>query len=65
MPDPEDPTYEQLVEALDVVLDQLETGGLPLDQAVEAYERGVDLSRRAQALLDAAELRIATLRDES
>ena len=65
MPDPEDPTYEKLVEALDVVLDQLETGGLPLDQAVEAYERGVDLSRRAQALLDAAELRIATLRDES
>ena len=65
MPEPEDPTYEQLVEALDVVVDQLETGGLPLDQAVEAYERGADLSRRAQALLDAAELRIATLRNES
>ena len=60
-----DRSYEEIVQALEAVLTELEDGGLPLDQAVDAYERGVALSEQAQRLLAEAELRIDTLRDES
>lgn len=60
-----DQTYEEIVAALESVLAQLEDGGMPLDQAVDAYERGVRLSDEAQRLLTEAELRIETLRSES
>ena len=63
MPDEPDATYEETVQALERVLTELEDGGLPLDQAVDAYERGVKLSERAQQLLTEAELRIETLRE--
>lgn len=65
MPDEAEATYEETVEELERVLTELEDGGLPLDQAVDAYERGVKLSERAQQLLSEAELRIETLREES
>lgn len=65
MPDESERSYEEIVEELEVVLSELEDGGLPLDRAVEAYERGVALSEHAQKLLAEAELRIDTLRDES
>ncbi len=67
MPDTDIPeqTYEEIVDDLEAVLTELEDGGLPLDKAVDAYERGVRLSERAQALLQEAELRIETLRTES
>ena len=57
-------SYEEIVGALEDVLTELEDGGLPLDQAVDAYERGVKLSQQAQQLLADAELRIDTLRDD-
>jgi len=56
-------SYEEIVAALEHVLTELESGGLPLDKAVDAYERGVALSEQAQKLLTEAELRIDTLRD--
>lgn len=64
MPDKPERPYEEIVEDLESVLTELEDGGLPLDQAVDAYERGVKLSQQAQQLLTNAELRIDTLRDE-
>jgi len=64
MPDESKRPYEEIVEDLENVLTELEDGGLPLDQAVDAYERGVKLSQQAQELLTDAELRIDTLRDE-
>ena len=64
MPDEPERPYEEIVEDLESVLTELEDGGLPLDQAVDAYERGVKLSQQAQHLLTNAELRIDTLRDE-
>lgn len=65
MPDESKRPYEEIVEDLENVLTELEDGGLPLDQAVDAYERGVKLSQQAQQLLTNAELRIDTLRDET
>ncbi len=67
MPDlpPEHPTYEEVVQALESVLAELEDGGLPLDRALDAYARGVALSDQAQQMLTDAELRIDALRSES
>ena len=65
MPDEPERSYEEIVQDLEDVLTELEDGGLPLDQAVDAYERGVKLSQQAQQLLAEAELRIDALRDES
>ncbi len=65
MPDEPERSYEEIVQDLEDVLTKLEDGGLPLDQAVDAYERGVKLSQQAQQLLAEAELRIDALRDES
>lgn len=61
----ENRSYEELVEALEAVLSELEDGGLPLDQAVDAYERGVRLSEQAEKLLTEAELRIEQLRERT
>ncbi len=58
-------SYEEIVADLEAVLTELEDGGLSLDRAVDAYERGVKLSQQAQELLTEAELRIDTLRSES
>ncbi|MCY3572010.1 MAG: exodeoxyribonuclease VII small subunit [Chloroflexi bacterium] len=65
MPDVPERPYEEIVEDLEAVLTELEDGGLPLDEAVDAYERGVKLSQQAQQLLTDAELRIDALRDET
>jgi exodeoxyribonuclease VII small subunit len=65
MTDEPERAYEEIVEDLETVLTQLEDGGLPLDQALDAYEQGVKLSQQAQQLLADAELRIDTLRNET
>lgn len=54
-------TYEARYARLQEVVLQLETGELPLDQAIALYEEGVRLAAACQALLDAAELRVQQL----
>jgi exodeoxyribonuclease VII small subunit len=55
------PSYEALMERFQQVVERLETGELPLAEALALYEEGVALSARCQHLLDAAELRIQQL----
>lgn len=57
--------YEEIVAQLEQTLEQLENGGLRLDDAVDAYGRGVALAARAQQLLDESELKIEQLRAET
>lgn len=58
----EDDGFEAVYTRLEGVTKRLEEGGLTLDQTLALYEQGIALSRRAQALLDAAEQRIEVLR---
>ncbi|HEU4792795.1 MAG TPA: exodeoxyribonuclease VII small subunit [Nitrolancea sp.] len=60
-PDDPETTYEDLVAQLEEVVSRLETGGLPLEEAVAEYERGVELVRRCNDLLDHTELQIIDL----
>ena len=53
--------FEDLVAELDTLVGQLEAGQLSLEDSLGAFERGMLLSRRAAAILDAAEHRIEQL----
>ncbi|WP_232726710.1 exodeoxyribonuclease VII small subunit [Mariprofundus ferrinatatus] len=43
------------------LVEKLESGELPLEESVAAFEKGVKLSRRCEALLDQAEQRLQVL----
>ena len=51
-------TFEQALVALEEVVQQLESGNVPLDQSISLYERGEALRKHCQARLDAAQARI-------
>ena len=55
--------FEQALAMLNELVDKLEAGELPLEESVAAFEKGVKLSRRCEALLDAAEQRLQVLSD--
>lgn len=57
-------SFEQAYQALNEVVAKLESGELPLDEAVQLYEQGRLLSARCQQLLDSAQLRIKQLDED-
>ena len=56
-------TFEALYGRLEEVVRRLQEGGLTLAESVALYEEGMELARRCQELLDAAELRITQLQE--
>ncbi len=61
-----EPGFDQILDRLRQVVQKLEQGNLPLEQALKSFEEGVRLSRRGSAILDAAEQRVELLlRDEN
>ena len=58
-------SFEEALAALEGVVDKLEDGELPLEQALTEFERGVALSRRCGEELDAADRRIEVLIEQS
>ncbi|KUO56108.1 MAG: exodeoxyribonuclease VII small subunit [Sphingomonadales bacterium BRH_c3] len=51
-------TFEQALTALEEIVQQLESGNVPLDQSIALYERGEMLRKHCQARLDDAQARI-------
>jgi len=51
-------TYDQAFAELEAVLAQLESGDLPLEQALALYERGAELAAYCTRKLEEAELRV-------
>jgi exodeoxyribonuclease VII small subunit len=58
---PDPLAFEEALGRLDETVSALETGKLPLEDAIRLYEEGVHLAQRCQELLDQAELRISRL----
>ncbi|MFZ5814526.1 MAG: exodeoxyribonuclease VII small subunit [Bacillota bacterium] len=58
-------SFEQAIKRLEAVVRELETGDLPLDQALALFQEGVLLTRRCGGLLDAAEARIEKLLEQN
>ncbi|MEM1166476.1 MAG: exodeoxyribonuclease VII small subunit [Planctomycetota bacterium] len=61
LPDPSELSYEQAVEALEVLIDQIESGEIGLEASLAAYERGMALKKRCESILDQAEHRLREL----
>jgi exodeoxyribonuclease VII small subunit len=53
--------FEAILEQLEEVVETLEEGDAPLEQALSTFERGVRLARLGGARLDEAERRIEVL----
>ena len=53
--------FENAFAQLEDVVQRLEGGDLPLEEALALYERGMALAGHCQALLDQAELRVTQL----
>jgi exodeoxyribonuclease VII small subunit len=62
-PDPASPapTFEQAVQALEKIIERIESGEIGLEQSIAEYERGVALIRRCREVLDRAEQRVEEL----
>jgi len=58
-------SFEALLDRLQGVVDRLEQGEIPLEEALETYEQGVRFSRLAARRLDEAERRIEVLMNET
>ncbi len=58
-----DEPFEELYRRLEETVEKLEKGGLSLEDSIALYEQGMELAKRCQAILDAAELRITKLRE--
>lgn len=54
-------SYEASVAELEAVVARMEQGDMPLEDALQAFEEGVRLSRECQQLLKAAEQRVTLL----
>jgi exodeoxyribonuclease VII small subunit len=60
----DEPSFEQALERLETIVEELEGSSLSLEQSLARYEEGVRLSRRLTQTLDQAEKRIERLVEE-
>ncbi len=57
--------FEEALGRLDETVEALESGQLPLEEALSVFEEGIRLAQRCQEMLDRAELRVQRLRSGS
>ncbi|KPJ74991.1 MAG: exodeoxyribonuclease VII small subunit [Deltaproteobacteria bacterium SG8_13] len=59
-------SFEQAMEQLEKIVEELEAGDLPLDKAMQKFEEGMELTRFCTRKLDDTEKKISLLlRDKS
>jgi exodeoxyribonuclease VII small subunit len=54
-------SFEQAMQELEKLVAEMETGDLPLEQALAKFERGISLARTSQSMLKEAEQRVQIL----
>lgn len=54
-------TYEESVEKLENIVDQLEEGNISLDESLKLFEQGIELSTHCNKLLQEVEKKITIL----
>jgi len=55
------PKFEECLSRLETIVDQLEKGDVPLEQALKLFEEGMQLSASCRQELEAAEGRVEIL----
>jgi exodeoxyribonuclease VII small subunit len=53
--------FEEVFQALGEAVERLESGNLPLEDAIQCYELGARLAERCSRILSEAELRVSRL----
>ncbi|MCR4434270.1 MAG: exodeoxyribonuclease VII small subunit [Clostridiales bacterium] len=54
-------TFEEAISELEEVVKKLENGDLPLDESIELFQKGLELSRCCSKKLDEVEKKISRL----
>ena len=54
-------SFEKDLQALENLVDKLEQGDLPLEDALQQFEQGIKLARRCQQTLQTAEQKVSIL----
>lgn len=57
--------FEKRLAELETLVGQLESGDMSLEEALKAYERGIQLTRQCQAALDEAQKRIQAVSEKN
>lgn len=57
----DDLNFENAMNELEKIADELENGDLPLEKSVEKFEEGIKLSKKCNEILEKAEKRISIL----
>jgi exodeoxyribonuclease VII small subunit len=55
------PDFERALSELEGLVERLERGDLPLEEALKTFERGVELTRHCQTSLKAAQQKVEIL----
>ena len=58
-------TFEKAMKKLEQIVQEMETGDLPLEKAIKKFEEGVQLSKFCSAKLDETEKRVTILMQDS
>lgn len=62
---PKEPDFERSLAELESLVERLERGDLPLDEALKTFERGVQLTRHCQTALKSAQQKVEILMKRS
>lgn len=54
-------SFEQGLSVMDELVQKVETGTLPLEEAMQAYERGLELLKQLRSVLESAEKKLEIL----
>lgn len=59
------PDFEQALEQLEELVEQMESGELTLEESLKSFEDGIKLTRDCQAALTQAEQKVQLLQEEN
>ena len=57
-------TFEQSMEQLEQIVQELESGDLPLEKAIKKFEEGIQLSKLCAKKLDETEKKVSLLLED-
>jgi exodeoxyribonuclease VII small subunit len=58
-------TFETAIKQLEQIVQELETGDIPLEKAIKKFEEGIQISKYCSEKLDESEKRITLLMQDS
>lgn len=65
MPKSKEATFEESLNALEEIVQRLERGDVPLEEALDAFQKGMVLSKHCQDTLEKAEKTLTKMMSET